>query len=171
MFQNIKTTKGAALERVNFLAPTAYQYEAANAFEHHARRLRQLLPDAEIIHIGSSAVPGAWSKGDLDILVRVSAGDFASSRQVLSRHLALNEGSTHDANFASFKDDRTQPPLGVQLVVAGGPYDDFEQFGAYLRDHPEMLEAYNALKKRHEGGAMTTYRAEKSEFIERVLEK
>ena len=35
--------------------------------------LRPLLPTAEIEHIGATAIPGALTKGDLDVMVRVAA--------------------------------------------------------------------------------------------------
>jgi GrpB-like predicted nucleotidyltransferase (UPF0157 family) len=38
-----------------------------------------------------------------------------------------------------------------------------------LRDSPERIEAYNALKRRWHGRSMREYRVEKSAFIESVL--
>ncbi len=48
--------------------------------------LRVLLPEAELDHIGATAVPGALTKGDLDILVRVSPPAFPAAVEVLKQH-------------------------------------------------------------------------------------
>ena len=152
-----------------FIAEATIREHAAAAFEQHQARLLALLPDAEIQHIGSTALPGALTKGDLDIVVRVSQADFDTAAATLAAHYERNTGSTRTASFASFKDDHADPPLGIQLVVRGSDLDDFCTFRDFLAAHPEYLAAYNRLKRAAHGQPMERYREQKSRFVEQML--
>lgn len=124
---------------------------------------------AEIHHIGSTAIPGCLTKGDLDICVRAHRDDVAHIDALLAAHYARNVGSFRSAAFSAFKDDNHQPPLGVQLVARGSELDVFVRFrDALLRD-PNLVVAFNALKLVHAGQPMPVYRRAKGDFIARVL--
>jgi len=132
--------------------------------------LAELLPPtADIRHVGATAVPGCLTKGDLDIVVRVPANDFAAADAVLASRFARNGGSIRTDTFSAFEDGSSQPHLGVQLAVIDGPFDDFHRFTEALRKRPELVEAYNALKRAHDGADMARYRAAKAAFVERAL--
>lgn len=132
--------------------------------------LAPILPaGAEIEHVGATSVPGCVTKGDLDILVRVTQASFKAADEALAARLARNLGSVRTEFFAAFADERASPPLGVQLVVRGSALDDFVAFRDLLQSSPPTLAAYNVLKSRHEAASMETYRAAKDEFIERAL--
>lgn len=129
-----------------------------------------MLPaSADIRHIGATAVPGCLTKGDLDIVVRVAAADFAAADVVLAARFARNTGSTHTDTFSAFEDADTSPHLGVQLAVVGSPDDCFHTFAEALKRDPQLLTEYNILKQSFDGQPMDVYRAAKSAFIERVL--
>lgn len=156
-------------ERVHFVAWEAAAAKADAAFRVVEQRIRELLPNAGIEHIGGTAIPGARTKGDLDVCVRVAADAFARADCILSMEYARNVGSDCSATLASFKDDDADPPLGVQLVAVGGPEDFFVRFREALRGSPKLVAEYDALKARFEGAEMDAYRAEKARFVERVL--
>jgi GrpB-like predicted nucleotidyltransferase (UPF0157 family) len=61
------------------------------------------------------------------------------------------------------------PHLGVQLAAIDGPFDTFHLFADALRQSPQLLEGYNALKRRYDGSDMQTCRAAKDAFVEQVL--
>ena len=151
---------------VYFLSSDSVRQRAEAAYERHRATLEKILPQAEIEHIGSTAIPGAITKGDLDILVRVSADDFATSEQLLAARFARNEGSFRSDSFASFCDDAADPPLGIQLVVGGSELDDFTQFRDAMSADPHLLAEFNALKRECEGMEMDAYRERKAAFIE-----
>ncbi|MFE3575677.1 GrpB family protein [Lysinibacillus sp. NPDC059133] len=46
--------------------------------------MKELLPEADIQHVGSTAIPDSVTKGDLDIQVRVSAEQFSIAVELLS---------------------------------------------------------------------------------------
>ena len=61
---------------LKFLESDAYQPLARELFDQLSFKIRQALPAARIEHIGSSAIEGAVSKGDLDIFVGVEPQEF-----------------------------------------------------------------------------------------------
>jgi GrpB-like predicted nucleotidyltransferase (UPF0157 family) len=46
------------------------------AFAEHRRRIVRHVPEAEIEHVGSTPIPGAFIKGELDLLGRVDEHAF-----------------------------------------------------------------------------------------------
>ena len=163
-------TEIPAPERVSFISEAVVRERVGSAFARHRQRLARLLPYADAQHIGSTAVLGSLTKGDLDIQLRVTAERFARADAILASHYERNVASAHSPTFSSFKDDSDDPPLGLQLTVAGGPDDFFCQLRDYLIAHPEANERYNNLKRRFEGALMTDYRIAKSDFLEVLLE-
>jgi GrpB-like predicted nucleotidyltransferase (UPF0157 family) len=141
------------------------------AFAMHRRRVLRLLPGAEVEHVGSTAVPGALTKGDVDLLVRVGAADFATAVEVLGHHYVVHQPHNWTASLASFKDPTArEPPVGVQLVIAGSAEDAF--FGPFrdaLIKEPALLAEYNRLKRSLDGADYASYTTAKGEFVERAL--
>jgi GrpB-like predicted nucleotidyltransferase (UPF0157 family) len=134
--------------------------------------LAGLLPcAADVRHIGSTAIPGCLTKGDLDIVVRVGERDFAAAEQALEGRFARNLGSDRSAYFAAFEDGGATPHLGIQLVVIGSACDDFHPFSAALRADPALVVEYNRLKQARHGKPMDDYRRAKDAFITRVLDR
>jgi GrpB-like predicted nucleotidyltransferase (UPF0157 family) len=156
-------------ERIHFVNEAEIRARVTAAFEAHQRRILAWCPRVEVEHVGSTAVPGSLTKGDLDIQVRVSAEQFAETDAALGRHYARNVESTHSATFSSFKDDGADPPLGIQLTAIGGPEDFFVRIREFLIANEESNERYNELKRRFEGATMAEYRAAKSAFLEELL--
>jgi GrpB-like predicted nucleotidyltransferase (UPF0157 family) len=133
--------------------------------------LEKLLPHVGIEHIGSTSVPGAITKGDLDVCVIVERSTFEEADRVLAERFARNDGSDRTESLSSFVDNSRLVPVGVQLVVRGGREDFFVQWRDLLRRSPQLLRTYNELKRRWHGRSHDSYRIEKSKFIEMELGK
>lgn len=159
------------MEIVTFVPEPALRSRMEEVFALREAQLGQWLPFAEIEHIGSTAIPGTLTKGDLDVLIRVSAENFRLAEEVLSGLFPRNEGTPRTDSFASFKDGSANPPLGIQLVVRGSEWDVFSQFRDSLKADPSLVRDYNELKKAHHGRDMDEYRAAKERFVERVLNR
>ena len=123
--------------------------------------------------MGATSVPGALTKGDLDVLVRVHASEFAHGVAVLRNAYAIHQRHNWTPTLASFNDPASSaPPVGVQLVVAGSASDAlFGPFRDALIADPALLAEYNALKLRLDGESYERYTATKGTFIEDVLQK
>jgi len=146
---------------------------AESAFEEHRGRVLRLLPDAEVEHVGATSIPGALTKGDVDVLVRVTVDDFDDAVSQLRRLYAVHQPHNWTPTFASFADrDAGDPPVGIQLVVAGSADDGlFGPFREALIRDPALLANYNALKRRHDGDDYQHYTDAKGEFVRDVLER
>ena len=143
---------------------------AEQLFARIAVALREMLPaSADIRHIGATAIPGCLTKGDLDIVVRVEPKDFTQADAALADRFARNVGSVRTDSFSAFEDTASLPPLGIQLTVVGGPYDDFHLFTDALTRDQQLVAKYNELKMRFDGMPMNDYRSAKDSFIAEVL--
>jgi GrpB-like predicted nucleotidyltransferase (UPF0157 family) len=143
----------------------------AAAIQQHSAAIQALLPDAEIEHIGSTAVPGALTKGDLDLLVRVPSSRFAEAIDAVRRHYEIHQPQNWTTVFASFKSEpEGEIPIGIQLVVAGGLDDRlFVGWRERLSTDRALLESYNELKLTHECSDPEAYLEAKAKFIEAIL--
>lgn len=133
-------------------------------------QLRSLLPNAELHHIGSTALPVGVTKGDVDLLVRVSPENFAPTVEAFKQRFAMKQPENWTTDFASFGDDQGyELPLGIQVVVK----DSSSDFLLYLRDyflaHPEALEQYNRLKTNHAHEGAESYWRAKDAFLQSIL--
>lgn len=157
------------MEKVHFFSNDQIAKVAEKSFSYHKKRIRERLPEADIQHIGSTALPQSLTKGDLDIQVRVSGNQFPIAVQVLSQLYDLNNGSTNTESFRAFKDESTNPPLGVQLTVIGSELDFFWKFRDTLLSNEKYRNEYDRLKRSFDGKSMVEYRKAKHEFIENIM--
>ncbi|WP_201318804.1 GrpB family protein [Paenibacillus sp. EPM92] len=79
------------MESVNFYCNHSVNDKAHQLFIEQRERIKQVVPDGDIQHAGSTAIPDTLTKGDLDIQVRVSQENFEKSVEALSRAFLCNE--------------------------------------------------------------------------------
>lgn len=127
-------------------------------------------PGAEVLEVGSTAVPGVIGKGDIDLLARASHEHFDALRGALDAHFERNAGQLSNATYQGYLVPSSFD-VAIQCTVRSGPYDDFEAFLHALREDPSEVSAYNELKRAWDGQSMAAYRVAKATFIERVLRK
>jgi len=154
---------------VYFREQEKFRQRAQELFLKEQKRILRVVPNADIQHIGSTAIPDSLTKGDLDIQVRVKQKDFEKAQNALSKIYKSNKGNPPTKTYASFKDDDAKIPLGVQLTVIGSKEDNFTALRDILVNDKKHLKAYNALKERYQGKPMREYRKAKGKFIENIL--
>lgn len=112
---------------MKFLTADSYQNKCQTLFELYSDKIKRLLPGARVEHIGSSSIPNAISKGDLDIFVGVDIDDLEASIPLLMTlgfrekldtfrcpELCMLQAESEDvaiqavANGSQFEDPRTQ---------------------------------------------------------------
>ncbi len=136
-------------------------------FARRRAELEEMLPGARVEHVGSTAVPGSLTKGDLDICVIVEGAEFEPASRTLAERFQIHQPENWSPTLASF----TAPPedgidVGVQLVPAGGPDERaFVGWRDRLRADPELRTRYDELKRRHRADGMDAYRAAKERLI------
>lgn len=160
--------EGDELEQVSFYKQVGVNSDIENTFNIQKERIEKVIPDAEIHHVGSSAIPNSLTKGDLDIQVRVSPKSFLIAVEELSKLYEPNEGSIKTNEFRAFKDDTTEPPVGIQLTVFNSEFDFFWKFRDILLQNDKYRNEYDNLKRKFEGKEMDKYREAKNEFFNKI---
>jgi|GEM_PF-88912 len=156
---------------VHFLKPEQYQPQCYQIFLHYLAQLAELLPHARIEHIGSSAIQGAISKGDLDILVSVDAEQHAASVRLLEQNgFSIKHDSVSTPELSTLLSD-VRDGVTIRLIATGSKYECFVSFRDCMNSNPTLLSRYNALKQDCEGVAFAVYRKRKAEFILQILKE
>ncbi len=155
---------------VDLLEAKDYQPRARELFERLRAALGPRLPSARIEHVGASAIPGALSKGDLDVCVVVAAHDFDAALATLHGAGFREKADTlRTPQLCMLVADRPDVDLAVQLVERDSKFEFFMAFRDALRGRPELVAEYNQIKQTAAAAGQDAYRAAKSAFIERVL--
>jgi len=109
---------------------------------------RRLVPDAEVHHIGATALPTGLTKGDVDVNIRIDTDGFARAVDVLRRHYEPAQEHNWTPTYASFKADSYPLPLGIQVTVIGSPDDFLLALRDAMRTRPAILDEYTECKRR-----------------------
>ncbi len=160
------------IKYMKFLNFEEYKTDATKAFDSLSEKLRSILPNAQVEHIGSSAIEGAISKGDLDIFVGVSKDDFDASLEKLETHgFVIKESTFRSPELCMLECFDFNIDVGIQLVDLSSRHTDFLGFRDHLKNDGSLLKEYNALKLSCRGKSPEKYRNLKSKFICKVLGK
>jgi len=144
--------------------------DAAGWFSEVAAHVGTGLPGADVEHVGSTAVPGCLTKGDLDVLVRVPSDAFLSSVKVLDGLLARSPRNDPTGDYVEYDYVGRGFSASVQLTVMDEWHDRrFHGLKALLTSDPRALERYNGMKREYEGRPMEEYRRAKALLIESLL--
>lgn len=155
---------------MKILQAAQYQPLAHTVFAEVAAQVGRLLPLARIEHIGASSIPGAASKGDLDICVVVAPDEHAAAVQtLLATGYTAKTGTLRTAELCMLLAPRSDLDTALQVIAAGSRFEFFMQFRDALRADPALVERYNQLKTEFAATGEERYRAHKARFIEAVL--
>ncbi|MGE5219570.1 MAG: GrpB family protein [Chloroflexota bacterium] len=148
-----------------------------------ARSLSDLIaeagPDLLVEHIGSTAVPGCWGKGIIDLLVQYAPGGLEIARSTLDKL-----GFQRQGNPEPFPESRPMRVGSVDhlsrlyrvhahvLQKGSGEARDLIRFRDLLRNDQGLRRAYEAEKRMILARGITKgteYSNAKGEFIRRAL--
>lgn len=153
---------------MKFYEQDEYQEKCSALFLKIKSEISAVLPSAQIEHVGSSSVPGAISKGDLDIYVGVDPQAHEGAVLALidcGYREKLDTLRTPELCMLVAQED-----IALQVVAAGSQYEFFIRFRDLLRSKPDLVKQYNDLKLSCTDFSVEQYRAIKSRFIEEVLQ-
>ena len=137
--------------------------------------LADILPQAEIHHIGSTAVPGLGGKGIIDILVAIP--DWSEKLSAVEKIKSLGYLHIHPEEreriFMSRVGDTKAGDVHIHLThIGSSQYQTLLSFRDYLLSHPDKVEEYGdgkvAWLKQAEGDRKI-YGRLKSQWIEEQL--
>lgn len=156
---------------MNIYPPEQYQAAAALIFSEVKTELALLLPGARIEPVGSSAIPGAHSKGDLDVCIFVEQHEFESTLLRLeAAGYTVKPDTLRTNQLCMLESTRPDISLALQLIEQGSEFEFFVIFRDALRQDANLVSQYNALKLATSGLGEQGYREAKSEFIRKVLQ-
>ncbi|WP_311568495.1 GrpB family protein [Photobacterium arenosum] len=106
---------------MKFLSPDQYQKACHERFDYYLNQIRRLLPAARVEHVGASSVPGAISKGDLDILIGVDTHELeASARILLTLGFQEKKNTLRTAELCML--ESTSEDVAFQVVSIGSEF-------------------------------------------------
>ncbi|MBJ8433257.1 MULTISPECIES: GrpB family protein [Acinetobacter] len=152
-----------------FLEPEQYQERCAQLFNSYQKDISTLLPFAKIEHIGSSAIPNAISKGDLDIYIEVMPEQFEFAIEQLKTLNFIEKQNTLRTHELCMLESLNNDDVAFQIVVSGSIFTFFLAFKNKLINSPTLVNEYNELKLQCSHLDPDQYRTIKSDFINRVL--
>ncbi|MFY7002201.1 GrpB family protein [Acinetobacter pittii] len=152
-----------------FLEPEQYQQRCAQLFNSYQKDISTLLPFAKIEHIGSSAIPNAISKGDLDIYIEVMSEQFEFAIEQLKTLNFIEKQNTLRTHELCMLESLNNDDVAFQIVVTDSIFTFFLTFKNKLISSPKLVNEYNQLKLQCSHLAPDQYRTIKSDFINRVL--
>ncbi len=110
---------------MQFYKADEYQASCENLYRKYELEIAALLPDASIEHIGTSSIPNAVSKGDLDILVGVNGKELENAVKLLST-LGFNEKSdTLRTPELCMLENSSGEDVAFQVVANGSEFEFF----------------------------------------------
>ncbi|WGM23180.1 GrpB family protein [Acinetobacter pittii] len=152
-----------------FLEPEQYQQRCAELFNSYQKDISTLLPFAKIEHIGSSAIPNAISKGDLDIYIEVIPEQFEFAIAQLKTLNFIEKQNTLRTHELCMLESLNNDDVAFQIVVTDSIFTFFLTFKNKLISSPTLVNEYNQLKLQCSHLDPDQYRTIKSDFINRVL--
>ncbi len=133
--------------------------------------LNQSLTGVRVEHIGSTAIVGAISKGDLDVFVGVPPENFQEVLAAIKKlGFSEKENTLRTDSLCMLITDKYDYDVAIQLVTNGSEFEDFIRFRDIMNQDPHLVDQYNVLKRECEGMDPDEYRNRKSLFIKTVLE-
>ena len=131
------------------LRPASAIIDAARAILRAEQdRLAALLPhqEHELLLVGGSSVPGALTRGDVDLHLRVPADGFGATVAVLRGVYRVVRPEIWQPSLATFEAEAPLP-TGVAVTPAGSEHDlRFTRGWRRLAADPALLHEYNRIK-------------------------
>lgn len=129
-------------------------------------QLNDLAVRGELEHVGGSSVPGALTRGDIDLHLRVAPAAFEAITRELKQAFAIVHPEIWSLTLATFE-VYTKPPVGLAVTPAGSEHDlRFTRSWRLLAADPELVAEYNEMKRC---APDADYEARKSAFFDMVL--
>ncbi|GCD20215.1 hypothetical protein GXP71_00225 [Cellulomonas sp. H30R-01] len=123
----------------------------------------------ELVWVGASSVPGALTRGDVDLHLRVPPEEFDAAVALVRRDHAVVHPEIWCATLATFAVDAPLP-AGLAVTPLGSEHDvRFTRTWALLRADAALLVEHNRVKAEADESAPDEYEARKSAFFDRVL--
>lgn len=151
----------AALIRAEEVLP-----EAQRILARERARLRSARVPGELVLEGGSSVPGALTRGDVDLHLRVDPADFPHAVEALRTMLVVVHAEIWAPSLATFEVPG-DVPTGLAVTPSGSEHDlRFTRSWQLLAADADLLTAYNQAKSAADD---EDYEDRKSAFFDHLL--
>jgi GrpB-like predicted nucleotidyltransferase (UPF0157 family) len=133
------------------------------------RDFADALADAQVHHIGATALPFGHTKGDVDVNVRVDDAQFPITVTALRGRLSAAQPENWSETFASFAAEGYELPLGIQVTIIGSNDDFLLALRDRMRADPSLLRRYDEIKVGAASNGAEAYWKAKDELLREIL--
>jgi GrpB-like predicted nucleotidyltransferase (UPF0157 family) len=120
----------------------------------------------DLVLVGGSSFPGALTRGDIDLHLRVPSTDFTGVVETLKTAFVVVHPEIWAPTLATF-DVADDPPVGLAVTPAGSEHDlRFTRSWQLLAADPALVQEYNEVKR---SATDAEYEARKSAFFDMLL--
>ena len=120
-----------------------------------------------ISHVGGTSIPGALTKGDVDIQIRASHKNITHIQKVMGVNYVVKNPEIWTDSFCVYKCEDVLP-VDIIVVVENTEYDTHLKAREILMENPLLLQEYNDLKITLLKTDVELYRKKKYEFFKRI---
>jgi GrpB-like predicted nucleotidyltransferase (UPF0157 family) len=133
------------------------------------RDFARALAPAQVHHIGATSLPFGHTKGDVDVNVRVTEGQFPATVTALRARLRPAQPENWSESFASFSAEGYELPLGVQVTIIGSQDDFLLELRDRMRADPSLLGRYDDIKLAAASKGAGEYWEAKDRLLREIL--
>lgn len=133
------------------------------------RDFADALAHAQVHHIGATALPFGYTKGDVDVNVRVDEAQFPVMAAALGERLMAAQPENWSDTFASFSAEGYELPLGVQVTVIDSNDDFLLALRERMRADPSLRRRYNKIKVAAASNGAEVYWKAKDDLLREIL--
>jgi GrpB-like predicted nucleotidyltransferase (UPF0157 family) len=126
------------------------------------REILELVPEAQLEHVGSTAIPNAWTNGSVDVQVRVPSDKFKAAEKALGGKYDKDKANGGGKGYTVFSHEGRG--IRVHLTAIDGDHDGMARQRDLLLSHALLRERYDAIKRRFQDGDVEAYKKAKEEF-------
>ncbi len=146
-----------------------FQSQASAVWSEQREWLRRAAVPGQLVLTGGTSVAGAWTRGDVDLHLRVPAARFAEAVASLRLALAAVHPEIWSPTLATFEVPGP-PPTGLAVTPVGSVHDlRFTRSWQLLAADPALIREYNAVKLARADQGESSYEEGKSAFFDRLV--
>ncbi|WP_163836027.1 GrpB family protein [Spartinivicinus ruber] len=137
-------------------------------FDQVTSKIIHAIPFARVEHIGSSAIKGAISKGDLDIFVGVPLAVHQECiDKIISLGFRIKKDTLRTESLCMLEAGQYECDTAIQLVANGSKFEFFLVFRDKLKSDYRLLLEYNNIKLSCQNLSEEQYREKKATLLDR----
>ena len=153
-----------------------YEINLPKLFQREKNKLKKIIPNSKIEHIGSTSIPGLGGKGIIDIAI-------FTPKKMIKKYMKCLENIGYSYKPHPGDDKRKfmqkiikysgkERRIHIHLTLDKEFWNSFLAFRNYLRENKSVRDEYAKIKKegaRKSNGSGEKYFSHKKDFLKRIV--